>query len=290
MTLALIYQRERSGTTGMYFERACANLGVSYQAWSLKDAASIPSGLTCYLRIDHGDDYETALPRHLRPAVFYAIDTHLPHSFKKIRRTASWYDLLIGCHRQATRELPGMAWIPLACDPDVHRMTGEPRTVDVGFVGTDGGVPRKFLLQALRERFPRSVIGAAGYQQISSVYSRARIGFNYAVADDLNMRAFEVPSCGALLVTNALSRNDFDVLGFEDRRHLVCYHTPAQAFELIEYYLTHAAEAEAIAQAGHQLVVTRHTYAARMRQLFTVLQERFGVTVPITAGDLCASS
>ena len=102
------------------------------------------------------------------------------------------YDLVFCCHREAAARLPGAEWMPVACDVERHGSTGEAPVWDIGFVGTSGGVPRKFYLQALRERFPKSSIGVADPGAMASIYSRSRIGFNYSIANDVNMRMFEV--------------------------------------------------------------------------------------------------
>ncbi|MBI3331169.1 MAG: hypothetical protein HYZ96_03550, partial [Candidatus Omnitrophica bacterium] len=93
MRLALIFDKTRPDTTGVHVERAARALGIAADHWWLRDADRIPEAYDLYLRIDHGDDYAVALPQRLRPAVFYAIDTHLPHSWRKIRRVARRYDL-----------------------------------------------------------------------------------------------------------------------------------------------------------------------------------------------------
>ena len=292
MRIALIFDASRSDTTGVYFERACHVLGVPCDHWWLRDAAQIPADYDLYLRIDHGDDYTTALPDSLRPLVFYAIDTHLPHSWPKIRRLARRYDLVCCAQANAGGELRNAVWLPLACDPGLHCGESGPAVWDVAFVGTEGGVPRKFYLQVLRERYPDSFIGAADHRQLGSIYGRARIGFNYSIADDVNMRIFEVLAAKTLLVTNALTRDDLDRPGLQDRRHLALYRRPSELFETIEYFLTHEDARRRIAEAGHAAVLERHTYVHRMRQLLSTASQRLGLSMPIERAEVltCASS
>ena len=279
MRLALIFDKTRADTTGGYFERAGQALGLRLERWRARDVGKIPASSDAYLRIDHGDDYDLRLPERLRPAAFYAIDTHLRHSWKKIRRMAPWYDVVFCAQAEAARRLPNGEWLPLACDPALHRLPMMSAPVwDLGFVGTDGGHPRKFYLQALRERYPNSVIGMADYTQMASIYGRARIGFNYSIADDVNMRIFEVLAGGALLVTNALAHDDLARLGLEDGRHLALYRSPRRLVEVIDYYLAPAHDAQrlAIARAGGAIALERHTYAHRLQQLLRRLSQRVG--------------
>lgn len=283
MRLALIFDRHRPDTTGGYFERACRQLGLESDHWWLRDAEHIPDDYDLYLRIDHGDDYLRRLPERLRPVVFYAIDTHLAHTWKKVRATATWYDLVCCTQRAAAQRLPKAVWVPLACDAELHGPTGEPVVWDLAFVGTEGGMPRKFYLQALRERYPNSRIGAAEHTAIGSIYSRSRIGINYAIADDVNMRVFEVLAAGTLLVTNALPGGEFDALGLQDRRHVALYRTPRELLEALEYFLAHEEERIRVARAGRQVVLERHTYRHRLQQLLKAARH-IGLPVPAAVG------
>ncbi len=283
MKLALVFDKTRPDTTGGYFERAAHALGLTYDHWWLRDAGRIPAAYDLYLRIDHGDDYAVALPERLRPAVFYAIDTHLPHSWRKIRRMATRYDLVFCCHEEGARRLAGAEWLPVACDPERHGCVGGEPAWDVAFVGTDGGVPRKFYLQAMRERHPNSFIGLADHTRLASIYSRARIGFNYSIANDVNMRVFEVLAAGTLLLTNALTGDPFQRLGLEDRKHLVLYRDPGELYRLLDHFLGHAEERQRIARAGREAVLARHTYAHRLRRLLAIAADRLGLAAPRAA-------
>jgi O-antigen biosynthesis protein len=275
MHIALIFDRHHEGTTGVYFERACQQLGMATQHFWMRDAATIPEGFDLYLRVDHGD-YTHPWPTHLHPAVFYVIDTHLPKSFRKIRRQAAQYDWLLCAQQSATRQLPHSSWLPLACDPERHGGSAVSMQHDVGFVGTEGGVPRKLYLQALRERYPNSYIGHALPEQMSAVYRSSKIAFNYGIDNDINMRVFEAMCAGSCLLTNTIRQNGWETL-FTDREHLVEYQSPHELLELLDYYLSHESERKQIAQAGQRLVQEQHTYAHRVRALCATLHERIGL-------------
>ena len=292
MRIALIFNTTRPDTTGMHLARACRALGLSGDHWELRDAERIPDGYELYLRVDHGDDYAVPLPDRLRPSVFYAIDTHLPHSWRKIQRMAGRFDAVFCAHRDGAERLPNAEWLPVACDWELH---GEPAGAgapahDVAFIGNDGGVPRKFYLQALRERYPHSFIGPADHTQLAAIYGRYRVGFNYSIADDVNMRIFEILAAGALLVTNALRHGDLSSLGLEDGKQLALYRSPGELMERIDYYLAHPEERRAIAASGRALVRERHTYTHRLRALLGAVRERLGVGAIAKESIACASS
>ena len=266
MRIALVFDQVREDTIGIYFERACRELGIPYEHFWTRDARAIPPEYDLYLRVDHGD-YHDDLPDSLRPKVFYAADTHLPKSWKRIRRLARRYDLVCCAHRNAAESLSNGVWVPAACDPQLHWKASESIRWDVAFVGTEGGVPRKFYLQALRERYPNSFIGHAPHTELGTIYSQAKIGFNYSIRDDVNMRMFEVLCSGALLVTNRLAHDDLKRLGCHDREHLVTYRTPRELFEVIDRFLQRDDEREAIARRGMARAQQQHTYVHRLQRI-----------------------
>ncbi len=278
MKIALIFDQTRTDTIGNYFLRACKTLNLPHDHYPLQQLSAIPNGYTWYLRIDHGDDYIVEWPKQLRPASFYAIDTHLSHSWKKIQKTAAMYDSVFCCHRPAALVLPGAEWVPVACDPEIHGSAQRPERWDVGFIGTEGAIPRKFYLQALRERYPKSFIGPADYRQIGNLYAQSRIGFNYSINDDVNMRVFEVLAAGACLLTNALSHNDLDTLGLRDGEHLIVYRRGRRLFEQIDALLADPARRMRVGQAGRSKVLDAHTYVHRLKRMLALSASRFGWT------------
>ena len=153
---------------------------------------------------------------------------------------------------------------------------------DIAFVGNDGGVPRKFYLQELRERYPNSFIGRAPHTEMAEIYGLAKVGFNYIectspLNDMICMRVFEVLAAQRLLVANALGAGDYEALGLRDRQELVLYRHPRELFEVLDYYLQHEDEREQIAAAGHRCVLARHTYRHRAQVMVDVFREHLNV-------------
>jgi hypothetical protein len=278
MKLALVFNADREDTIGWHFVEAAAALGVEATQFQTRDAAAIRPGFDLYLRIDHGDYADADLPKRLRPRAFYAIDTHLPRSWAKIRRLADRYHLVMCAHRRGAEDLHG-AWVPVAANLRIHGRQPLPARWDVASVATEGGVPRKFVLQALRERYPHHSIGEAPGAQVGAIYSQAKIGFNLSIRDDVNMRVFEVLAAGALLVTNRLPHEDLAQLGLREGEHYVAYGRPGELLSLIDHYLRHEPERQAIAQAGMRLAHARHTYTHRLHRMLTLAAERLRVPV-----------
>jgi len=273
MRVALVFDKIREETVGVYFERACQEAGLAYDHFWSKDARTIPAGYDLYVRIDDGD-YQYDMPVHLHPKIFYATDTHLPKPWRRIRRMARRYDLVCCAHRRGARLLANGAWVPVACDPEFQGRRPGPKRWDLAFVGTEGGVPRKFYLQALQEQYHESFIGHARHTELGVIYSQAKIGFNYSIRDDVNMRMFEILCSGTLLLTNRLTHDDLERLGLRDREHFVFYRSPKELFELIDYYLRHDDEREAIVAAGMRHVQQHHTYRHRLQRILQLVDER----------------
>lgn len=274
MRLALIFSKARADTIGIYFERALAQLGVPYDFWAFDQRDAIPATYDLYLRIDHGDDYDAPWPPQLRPSIYVVTDTHLAHNWPKVRRAARRYGLLACVHDDAVPRLPNAVWLPVGCDPTFAPAGPVARTLDVAFVGTDGGVPRKFILQALRERYPNSYIGTALHTQLPALYSRARVGFNYSIRGEINMRVFETLAAGALLVTNRVRPQALAALGLREGEHYVAYGSPHELWECLDRWLADADHRERIAAAGHAVAVSRHTYVHRVQQLLAAAKQR----------------
>lgn len=281
MKIALIFDKKIEYTTGIYYEEVFRRKAVDFKHLWVEETQRIsPREYDLYLRIDDGE-YNYDIPRHLKPKAFWVSETHLEGPFKKLKRQLPHYDFVFSGIKGEAERLSSLGikttWVPGACEPTIHRRLDLEKGYDVGFVGNDGGLPRKFILQEIRERYPKSFIGRASYDQMSRIYSSSRIGFSYSIRQEtLTFRSFEIMSCAAMLLVNALKGGDTTIedLGFVDRRHLVIYNHPAEIFDLIEYYLSRHEERKKIALAGYELVVSQHTYEHRIRQMFEVIREK----------------
>lgn len=276
MKIALFFDKNLECTTGIYFEMALKRQGFDVKHFWLCQANEIKSEYDIYLRIDHGY-YDEDIPDYLSPRVFYAIDSHLEWPFNCIVNISKKYDLVFCAHYDGYLKLKkkkiNVHWLPLACDPQVHKRVKADKLYEIGFVGNDGGNPRKFYLQELRERYPDSFIGNAPYLKMGEIYSQTKIGFNFSIFNELNMRFFEIMSSGTMCLTNPVKECNLEEIGFRDGEHLRIYHTPRELFALIDYYLNHDEERESIAQKGYNLVISKHTYDNRVEEMLECIQK-----------------
>jgi hypothetical protein len=146
--IALIYDATlRPETAGVYCQRALSRL-AEVEHFQPHDLERIPrEGFDLYLNIDNGLRYH--LPAELRPSAFWAIDTHL--DFDRCREKAPRFDVVVAAQRDGVDLLRGIgvrsaSWLPLACDPEIHRKHNVAKQYDVAFVGDMFPGPRGDLL------------------------------------------------------------------------------------------------------------------------------------------------
>lgn len=269
----------RPETTGLYVRRALGRLVAHVEHVLPADLnGHMADGFDAYVVIDDGLDYR--IPDHLRPRAWWAIDTHIHYDRSlNMARTA---DCVFAAQRDGTLRLQhdgidSAKWLPLACDPDVHRPYSVPVLRDMCFVGNKIPGPRAELLETLRQHWPQMFMGRAYFEQMALVYNESRIAFNRSVADDVNMRVFEAPACKTLLLTNNLSSNGQEML-LQDGKHLITYESAEDLLEKARYYLAHADERQRIAAAGRAEVHSRHTYEIRVRGILSELERVAGRT------------
>lgn len=280
MKIALIYNKQNESTTGAYLEKVIAKAGINYQHFWTKNSQSIGKQFDLYLRVDHGD-YKYDLPCDLHPAVFYVIDTHLKKPYKRIKRQVGHYDIVFCAQKEGAEKIRRAVkvdaqWLPLGCDPQIHRQLDVNKDYDIGFVGSPAQkFARGKLLDALARKYPKSYLKRAPFRKMGEIYSASKIGFNSSIVNDINMRIFEVMSSGCFLLTNKIENNGFQEL-FKDGEHLVTYGDKKELLQLTEYYLNNSQERKRIAQSGFELVTRNHTYHHRLQTMFNYIAFKFG--------------
>lgn len=107
--------------------------------------------------------------------------------------------------------------------------------------------------------------------ELAKLYSSSKIVVNHT-ADTIksfNMRIFEGMGCGALVLTDYVPKIE-EI--FTDGKHLVIFENRHDLIEKIDYYLNNIDEAEKIAKAGYEHLISNHTYEHRAQQLIDMIQ------------------
>ena len=178
--VAVIFDdRLRPETTGGYCERALRQF-VNVQHFLPNEQVSLlRSRFDLYLRIDDG--LEFSLPVNCRPVAWWAIDTHL--DFDRCLSVARAVDLTFAAQRDGADALrragiAGAIWLPLACDPTVHRPHDLPKQHDVSFVGNVFPGPRSELLDLIRRRYHKVFVGNRYFEEMAKTYSASKLVFS----------------------------------------------------------------------------------------------------------------
>lgn len=288
-------------TTGVYFERALKRLGhaVHYVGiphsdnfdWYRTPTSEIAArpgfppnvDLTKLVEMGMGepdlilyvDGPLAYFPRGLAdvdaPTASYLIDVHRKLPLESA--IAPFFDRVFICQRDfmphfvEAVECAAVGWLPLACDPEIHRPLEVEHEFEVGFVGNVAGESERLRrLELLEKHFKMNDWRATRpKEEIAEVYSRSRVVFNASVGGDLNMRVFEALGCGATLITDKI-QNGQDEL-FEDGTHLLEYSDDDEMLEKIHWCLAHEDDAREIARQGHELVLEKHTYDHRCEEI-----------------------
>lgn len=110
--------------------------------------------------------------------------------------------------------------------------------------------------------------GFCDYLDTPHAYSSAKIVLGLQSVNtsrtQTSCRTFEVMGCGAFLLTCCTPSHEYL---FENHKHLVWSDSPEATVELVNYYLSHDSERQAIAAAGRAEVLRRHTYEHRLDEL-----------------------
>lgn len=220
------------------------------------------------------------------PTAYWALDSHINLDFQK--SIASDFDYVFVAQKDYIPSFKEVAdkvfWLPLAADPTMHRKFNTGKQFDIGYVGSfydpqrlakhsklaafwlsrTAFKERMQLLTHLSQKYNVVVSNNAWGENLAKVYSLCKIGFNQSIGGDLNMRVFEIMSCGTMLLTDQIGNGLHEL--FENRKHLVTY-TETDLDELVEYYLQNEAEREKIAEQAQKLVHEKHTYEVRMNEI-----------------------
>ena len=181
-------------------------------------------------------------------------------------------------------------WCQYAHKRPFHRVLPDvaARDLDVGFAGNLNPVvqrERAPWLDRVRNLANAGIAvdvrtGIRGHEY-GRFLNRCRIGWNRSIRGEMNLRAFEVPACGALLM---MERENLEVRDFfVPDEECVLYGN--DDFEpLVRELLADRARCERIAAAGHRRV-QQHRFGNRMSDLVALLSTNGPGRPPSTEAD-----
>lgn len=287
--------------TALYFEKALKTLGHNvfsvnsihrkikgFQenvdvSFISKEIGFVPD---LVLLIDpDGDFFPCGWEKMKCPTAVYLVDVHLSFNLREI--IAPFFDYLFVAQLDYVDKFRDLGflkvdWLPLACDPDIHRKRTLDVAWDIGFVGRLNSEVRANRLKLLSDRYSLNDYKLFyPKEKIAEIYSKSRIVFNSSINGDLNMRVFEGLASGSLVVTDKIANGQSEL--FKNGIHFVEYANDQELIDILDYYLEHADERERIAQAGHDLAISEHTYVNRCQ---AILETIFSNDPPILGSKI----
>jgi hypothetical protein len=166
----------------------------------------------------------------------------------------------------------GAFWLPFAADEELHRDANVERDIDIGYVGTITEQKKKYFRQ-----FEASGLEVKtndrhfSPEEIGRFYSRCKLVYNILARRDLNVRAFEAPSAGAVVVNQGWI-DEGSRLIFKDGESMA-YHNFSDAPDICRSLLADDAKRRQMGENAKKIVLSAHTYRHRME---TVLEKLAG--------------
>jgi spore maturation protein CgeB len=113
------------------------------------------------------------------------------------------------------------------------------------------------------------------YDQVPLFYNLCKINLNATnlqMGAAVNQRVFDVPACGAFLLTDR--QEALDEL-FEVGREMIAFRDPDEIPELADYYLRHPEARRETAARGRERVLKEHTYRHRIAGVISAMRARY---------------
>jgi len=210
------------------------------------------------------------------PKACYLIDTHLhKESHLDLARSFDVVFLAQKAYVEEFSEALGrpVIWLPLAADPEIHKPCISEDPFDIGFCGsiTNPSQMRARRLKRLAMRFDVR-FKRVFLEEMSLFLGGARVLFNDAVSNDLNMRVFESLAMGKPLLTPDVPGLS-DLFSVTGRDAELCVYTDETLVSQARLLLDKVQESSEMASRGREKVLTAHTYHHRAKRILSVMEE-----------------
>lgn len=226
---------------------------------------------------NYGDEWLPNLSQFTKPfKMIWCIDAHVRgvDPYENIFRSGR-YDILAHATRDYVKDRHHI-WLPNCTDSSLlFPMTNVQKTYRIGFCGNHVTPSRKQTIDILTQLFGlKQDIFVIGDEMVKAINSY-HIHFNMNIANDINYRSFETLACGTVLLTN--SNSQYDALGFMDGHNCFMYSDREdlirKATELLSLIGDTSRILETVAEQGRDLLMKRHTYDCRAKEIVNVLSK-----------------
>jgi len=211
--------------------------------------------------------------------IFFSQDSHINFDMHCVIINQLKFDAIITTQKNAVKRFEETGKPVLYCtwayDPEINKDLKLKRHYDMGIAGTLNPYlhpMRCNLIGRLSKEFEIFPIAKVDHGEANKVYSSCKIGFNYAIADDVNYRVFEVISSGAMLITdNKPLDNGLKDLFVPGKEIVVYRHNSFKDLkDKIDYYLKHPKERQVIIDNATKRI-KEYTYDKRAKEIIKFL-------------------
>ena len=210
------------------------------------------------------------------PKACYLIDTHL-HKESHLALARS-FDVIFLAQKAYVEEFSAalgrpVIWLPLAADPEIHKPCHSEESFDIGFCGsiTHPSQIRSRRLKRLALRFDVR-FKRVFLEEMSAFLGGARVLFNDAVSDDLNMRVFESLAMGKPLLTPDVPGLS-DLFSINGKDADLCVYNDETLVPQARLLLERGQDSLSMAARGREKVLFAHTYRHRAKRILSVMEE-----------------
>jgi spore maturation protein CgeB len=116
----------------------------------------------------------------------------------------------------------------------------------------------------------------AYYDELPLFYNLCKINFNatsYQMGAAVNQRVFDVPACGAFLLTDHQEALEE---AFDVGREVIVFENPEEIPDLVRFYLENPQKRQVIAASARERVLAEHTYQHRLHRIVEQMRSRYG--------------
>lgn len=214
--------------------------------------------------IFQGDDstplIHTGIENYDIPKIWYAVDTHLHYEWHK--HYAAIFNIVFCAQQKYVEYLKeyqnNVFWLPLYSGKYSTFNPWIDRKYDVSFVGklnSSINPHRCAFFRELNKHIENLTLKTGDFLP---VYSNSKIVINESACDDLNLRFFEAPACGALLLTNKISHSMNDIL-ISNIEYMHYEHGNVdQCIKIISNILDNKKYFEKMAFKSHKKIIENH--------------------------------
>ena len=113
------------------------------------------------------------------------------------------------------------------------------------------------------------------YKDLPRLYNSCTVNFNAThlqMGHAVNQRVFDVPACGAFLLTD--DQSSLNEL-FEAGREVITYKNTDEIQELVRFYLDNPAARDEVVKRARDRVLNEHTYKHRLKVVIKAMKEKY---------------